>query len=877
MKRFNEGAGGRGQGLTRRFPFSIPLSPILSFVLILGLIAGFIAYAVQIAPQAAPPPWSANTRLFGDLGPSSQGEPVVALNGNTSLVAWTDERNSLPDIYAKVGGSAQSPDAAEKRITGPLSDDQWMDTAVSPRPDTSASAQVEANGRAFVAYSTHASIVLARREPNGSWLSRTLMTEDRGTWYADAREPSLIANGGNDIVAVWQDYRNENWDIYSARCNGATMVCQANVKVSDDTTDEWQVHPRLATNGSTLIAVWEDLRENGAERSRIYASFSTDGGASWSANAPVDAGTAAATDPNVAYEPGGQPWVVWESHADEAATPADLYVARWSGSAWGTPTQVNTTSRSGRALNPSIAMRGSAGNATPFVAWEDYRNGPANPDIYTAYWTGSGWVEGAAGAAVNAAGAQTKPALAASGDTLRLAWQDGRNGQADVFAAEWNGTTWTNATQLNETVARTSLQTMPVVQATVWGDLYVVWRDTRVYDNSWWVSRYAHDTKQWSNPIAVPTKGEGRYDVANEKVAAAVDSDGHLHAIWSQYSDGGLHIWYSEFDGLKWGPVARLSPDGPDQNRNQLSISFRNGRMAAAWVMADTSQGWPYISTIYVSEFNFSAGTWGAPMAVNNAPMRGDPKPSLALDDAGTIYVAYSEYTYEGGLKGNVKVAKKPFGGGTWSLFKQVNSADTTSSENWCYHEQPQLAVVGSALHVVWLGCVPWTRGVYYSTSTDGGNTWSATSLKLAQADDSGLQPVLAANPIELSVVYPDVSDHKFHAAALRGGAWYTGTVVSDGATNLSWGEDGLAGLAYDPGQRRFVTVFADRRTRAVPQLYLASLGSEYQPPPPPPTPTLPPGVTPTGPENPNASPTPYPTPDLTGLGQKIFLPVTVR
>lgn len=872
-EQIKNGERGGGNAKIAPSPFLPALSPLLSFVLIIGVLAGLIGTALRVTTPAAPPPWSANTAVFGDLGPSLQSEPVIALNGATSLVAWTDERNTLPDIYAKVAGSAQVPDAADVRITGRAQGAEWLDSAVDPRADTSASAQVEANGRAFVAYSAKADVVLARREPNGTWLSRTLMSSGSSAWYADARHPSLVAVG-DTLIAVWQDFRSENWDIYSARCNGTSMVCQPNVKVSDDTTPEWQVHPKLAAFGNTLVAVWEDLRENGATLPRIYASFSVDGGATWGANAPVDAGTTASAYPNVAFEPGGLPWAVWESHVDEVTGPADILAARWTGSAWGAPVRVDAAPVGARALKPTIAV---TSGSTPFVAWEDYRNGTGNPDIYAANWNGSAWVEGAV---LNQPASQTAPTLAASGTSVRIAWQDGRNGQADVFTASWNGSAWTGAAQLNEDATRLSMQTWPSVQSTVWGDLYLTWRDTRTYENMFWVSRYGHDTGQWSSPVAVPTEGEGRNGLTwNEPAASAVDGDGNLHVIWSQYSTAGTHIWHSKFDGSVWGPVLRVSPDGPAQARGQVALASRNGRMVAAWAMSNSSAGWPPSSTLYVAEFNATNGTWGPPSAVNAVSMRGEPHPALALDDAGTLYIAYSDLAYGAGLRGNIRVAKKPFGSGAWSLFTQVNSSETTSTRDWCYHEQPQIAAVGTVLHVVWTGCLSFVRSVYYSTSANGGATWSATSLKLAGIADGGFRPTLAANPAELSVVYPNPADDKFYSAALRGNTWFTGTVLSDGATAQRYAEDGPAGLAYNPGKTEFVAVFADRRTRGVPRLLSASLDSDYVPPPPPPTPTRPAGVTPSVPNNPNtptSTPvnTPGPTPDLTRLPQKAFLPL---
>ena len=363
------------------------LTDLLTYCLTVLLVLALpLAVLAQGEIPEAPTAWSANVPLFGDLGVSVQGQPALAMAGATVMVSWTDERNTMPDIFTSVysnGVVAQG----NTRITGATASNDTLDGPSDPKNDSASSAIVESSGRAFVAYSTQDDIVLARRESSGvgagTWVSRTEMSFGSDVWYADARSPSLVGNVGNadNLVVVWQDFRNRDWDVYSTRCNGTTMKCQANVKVSNDASNEWQLRPRLAAKGNNVIAVWEDHRDGGASTPHIYASFSADGGASWGANVRVDAGADSGTNPAVAYEPNGQPWVVWEKHSGEPTAPADIYAAKWDGAAWGTATRIDKAPNGKRAGKPAVAINA---NGIVFFVWEDARNGVTNSDIFAA-------------------------------------------------------------------------------------------------------------------------------------------------------------------------------------------------------------------------------------------------------------------------------------------------------------------------------------------------------------------------------------------------------------------------------------------------------------------------------------------------------------
>ena len=781
--------------------------------------------AIATPAKTAVEAWTPNTRLFASQGQSLQSEPSTAVGGaggNSFLVTWTDERNTVPDIYLNTWNGV-TPAVANQRAS-----DLSQDT---PTNDTTSSAVMDADGRAFIAYSTMERVMLARRETNGSIVSTTLVSGDPATWYAHARRPSLVSNGSADLVVMWQSFQNEQWDIYSAKCDGNAMTCAAPVLVNSDgtaSTAKNQTRPRMARNGNTIVAVWEDDRETGAQYPHVYSSISTNAGASWGANVRVDATytqTSAALAPAVAVDPSsGTIYAVWEQHTGLPTSPADVYMAQWNGSAWANHARVDGAPAGVRAIAPDIAI-GSAGR---FVAWEDYRNGNANADIYGARWNGSAWAEHVVSAQV---GQQVQPSLAVSGANARVSWQDNRSGHWDIYTARWNGSAWSDEAQVNENAQTTSYQNAPALVAVGNGDFWMTWMDNRDYDDLLYASKYDHASQTWGSAIQLPV-GDGWHGVMNNTPAIALDDAGKLHALWAENNAGAndqMRIFHSALSGTTWSPEVQVSDNA---THTVWSPSYapvldsKNGRMAAAWVYQqnDAAYSWPPTYTVFTSFWNSATQTWSPQTQVNTEVLRGDPRPSIAIDNAGNTFAAWGSIQYtNSAFYGNIRIAKYPAGGGGWTQYRTVNSV--VSTNDWCYQRYPQLKIdAQNILHVVWTGCNNWTWAGYYARSADGGNTWSpAPAPSINDFDGETFATLVLGGGVtpELLVVYPHSTGdgYRFFSARNITGTWQTSAPVSDGATNwIDW-QNGRAATAYDPVSKRFFSAFTDKRL-GLPQIY---------------------------------------------------------
>jgi hypothetical protein len=820
-----------------RRPQQFTILPIILAALL------FSSRSTQATPAGQPPLplWTAPSPVTQDGWPALQSEPVIATAGEHTLIGWIDSRNAAPDLYTAFWKNDQA--SAEARATN-----------LTPHFDLQrplgAAVAVEANGRAFAVYSDGEQIRLLRYDPAGArWSAPVQVTRGLSEWHAVARYPQIVTDGAGDLIIVWEDYRNANpadeWansrgsDIYMTRCDGVAMTCpDNNRKLNTDNTPGDQRRPRIARRGDQVVVIWEDQREFNAEAPQVYFALSADGGGTWGSNIRVSQPTStagqrdSATRPALAFAGDGGLFAVWEHHAGALTAPADIYAARWNGASWDAPQRVDSAPPRVRTLAPTIA----GGAAGLFVAWQDYRNGANNPDIYTARWNGTRWEEQAS---IVAPGMQLQPALVV-GSRPQLVWQDARNGESDIFLATWQDAAWSAGDVVNSAAARNPYQMAPSV-ANVGGATHVVFLDNRQgYNELWWSTQPTGETK-WSAPVRLPTAANTGGHIAAHGAQIAADGAGKLHAVWSEYVwPYGRQIHHSRYDGGRWSDAHRLSSEIDDgHERFRPAIAARNATVAVVWNQW-TWDGQQGRMQIYAT-WNTGAG-WTTPVPVLAAPLieRWVLPPTVALSDS-QIFVGWGEWNDQG--RGGVKVARQSLQGGGWR-YTQVSP---TVNSDWCLQQYPHLRSDGSGqLHIVWSGCAlrnppdewPHDSYIFYATSDDGASFSPPLRVGLTIAPDdeehlnsTASRPTLALGADgEVMVLYPARVEGSwtFYAAAIRNGAVTAVQRIGDPTTNWaaegeyngSWYEGDSAGtLTYDALHQRYSAIFPSWSNQRSPTL----------------------------------------------------------
>jgi len=637
-----------------------------------------------------------------------------------------------------------------------------------------------------------------------------------------------VAVGAGALYAIWEDERNGNDDIYlAASADLGASWTDPNLPVTEDAfMTAYQRAPTVAVDpAGRVAAAWGDGRGPSYD---IYFAASLDGGDTW-------------TDPNVlvsddpfgdqvlpvltANATGGL-FLAWEDRRSGDTNPGIWFAASGDGGAtWSSPNLPVRATFSVES-NPTMAV---APNGTIYVAWEDFRNGDA--DIYVSWSTDAGltWrtpnvrVDDDAGAA-----AQTEPSVAVDPTgTVHLAWRDARGGDADIYSANSTdgGVTWSPNQRVNDDPPGAT-QASPAAAATSTA-VHVVWEDFR---NGATADVYAAASLDsggsWGGNVLVTLDS----DLANQvDPAIAADASGTVHAVWQDFRDGSHDVYYanSSDDGATWtDPNARVSDlVGTAGQSNPALVTDAAGVAYAAWEDSRNIFGPPHLD-VYFSKSTDGGQTWTTPNVRVNDNLTGNQlHPVLAVDGAGGVYAAWEDWRTG---EPDIYFARSLDGGGTWSGSQRINDDATAESQY-----RPALArSPGGILLLVWRDFRDQGIGgtdIWSARSTDGGAVWSAN--------------VQVSDAVTTDADYPDVAvdpSGRFHVAWVEGrgiGAQVYYVNSTDGG--LSWNNppsqvsDGASGsrydavLAVDEAGGLYVAWRDDRN--ADPDVYFAASGDDGQ------------------------------------------------
>jgi hypothetical protein len=307
-----------------------------------------------------------------------------------------------------------------------------------------------------------------------------LVNNDAGS--ADQLGPSISMDAVGNFVIVWYDFRNSNWDIYFQRYDNTGTALGVNTKVNDDTESAAQEHPSISMDATgNFVIVWDDNRNNNYD---IYYQRFTSTGSVLGVNTKVndDVDSVKQWDPSISMDPAGNFVVVW---IDERNVNRDIYYQRYTstGGTLGVNTKVNDDASDADQIAPSILID-VAGNFV--IVWHDFRN--ANWDIYYQRFTSTGGVLGVNTKVNDDASGEfqmfSSISMDAAGNFV-IAWQDYRNANWDIYYQRYTstGSTLGTNTKANDDAGSMDQQ-VPSISMDGTGNFVVVWQDYRYGQNN---------------------------------------------------------------------------------------------------------------------------------------------------------------------------------------------------------------------------------------------------------------------------------------------------------------------------------------------------------------------------------------------------------
>ena len=297
------------------------------------------------------------------------------------------------------------------------------------------------------------------------------------TSLGDQSRPAIVSDGQGGAIVCWQDARSGAFDVYAQRVDaqGHTLWDADGVPLCTAARDQFT--PAIATDGSGgAIVAWQDARVSDAQRDVYAQRVDITGTLRWTLNG-VPFGSARVGRPSIASDGQGGAYVAWEDSVSVLESEVQAQRVDAAGVAQWTLGGVALTAVSGIQTAPAVVSSGSGAT----VVWEDHRTSIAG--VYaqrvspggSVLWTGNGI------ALSSGAGDALNPVLAPGGSGEAIAaWEDYRNGltEPDLYAAKADSLgvpMWGAGGAAIET--STSRQLSPSIDSDGRGGALIAWYD----------------------------------------------------------------------------------------------------------------------------------------------------------------------------------------------------------------------------------------------------------------------------------------------------------------------------------------------------------------------------------------------------------------
>jgi len=407
-----------------------PVLIIVVLIIILGI--QWPGYSDQTVTNRATDEVTAEFLVNDDFSTADQGYSDIGVDaiGNFWIV-WQDNRTGNYSVYAQYFGW----DGERFGPNSPVNDDLTNDEQYDPHVGVAVDGYTKIVWQDYRAagYPTNPDIYAQDILEDGSIIdANAKVNSDFG--QAQQRKPNLDMSPSGAAVVVWEDYRNNNWDIYAQWYDNTGSKIGGNVKINDDLNNAVQHRPFVSADGlGNALICWYDNR-NGSDDvyGQIFDPTKNKVGGNVLIN---DAGAASVQKfPASAGLPGGGFVVVWVDYRN-GPYPNDPDIFAQKLTATGQKSAVNfRVNADGPNVRQTEPQIGSAPTGGFVVCWRDERRGAA--DIFAQRYEPDGSTAGL-NFMVNTEDEgilQSSPAVAISDAKMYFTWTDNRSsGLFDIY------------------------------------------------------------------------------------------------------------------------------------------------------------------------------------------------------------------------------------------------------------------------------------------------------------------------------------------------------------------------------------------------------------------------------------------------------------
>ena len=225
---------------------------------------------------------------------------------------------------------------------------------------------------------------------------------------------------GSEFGVGWEDWRDGNPEIYFARVSAAGTKIGADLRVTSAAGFSW--YPSLSWTGSEFGVSWDDNRDGNWE---IYFTRVSAAGAKIGSDLRVTNNASSSGSPSLSWS-GSEFGVSWHDSRDGNN---EIYFSRVSAAGVKVGSDLRVTNDAHTSYNGPLSWTGSEFG----MSWNDIRDGIW--EIYFARVSAAGAKIGSDLRVTSAAPWSELPSLSWTGSEFGMSWDDGRDGNEEIYFA----------------------------------------------------------------------------------------------------------------------------------------------------------------------------------------------------------------------------------------------------------------------------------------------------------------------------------------------------------------------------------------------------------------------------------------------------------
>ena len=387
--------------------------------------------------------------------------------------------------------------------------------------------------------------------------------------------PQIVSgDNGQRLAATWLSNSGGNPVVYASTSSDAGATWNTPTALSDDGGAAGYPQLSSSADGTKLVVVWS---RSDAGDFLIESSVSSDGGATWSDWQAMSAPNGSADLPQVVSSADGDKvTAVWTRNngsnfiVQSTSSPdGGLY---WDG--------VKTLSSGGQdASGPQIASSADGSKLT--ATW--YRSDGPDTIVQSKTSTdgGANWLPTVDVSSVGGNGVEPQITSSSDGEKLATAftWTGGGNARIQVSRSLDGGASWSTPTFL--TADGRDAQNPRNASSADGEKLFTVWSRYNGTNSEVQTALSLNAGTDWSGSTTLSSPGA---DSSLPRISAA-DAGDTIAVTWEALTDGkySIHSSNSTDSGSAWSNPVQLSSSAASSDQSQIATAADGSKFAAVW------------------------------------------------------------------------------------------------------------------------------------------------------------------------------------------------------------------------------------------------------------------------------------------------------